>query len=413
MSAPATPETTLAKILRSSRAIKQILVIDTVGLVIAKVLRTKPIEGIGALEASIFRSTEDIVEFLNLGKSILHLSLYDEYAILGLDIGIGSLVMVLDYKTRWILDAEIIDSAVRELIDLWVNQLGLDGYDFSNVSKIKNTISLLYEGDRVPPFNVDDSAFDIIQELFKEIRNPTVYANCITNELGLPIAYINRSDFNMDAEELGGTLLAVDAIAKEKGENAGLGSPVMTTVFTSQNKGFLTAHAGSMEGVEPLVYLTLFDLKNGFIPILSEVKYMIKNIEREYGDEKSQKFIETVNILFKQLFPEEVAAPEEIISTERMDQLNNMYIEMKKNIEESINYYMSMLGEFMELISSRCVEIKNSLEAYDRDLQKWINDNSQVFKGTPYENKMAEELNKWISAKEVVENKLSKMSFRE
>ncbi|MHA1271203.1 MAG: hypothetical protein ACTSPY_15530 [Candidatus Helarchaeota archaeon] len=411
MTVSATPETTLAKILRSSRAIKQIVVIDSVGLIIAKVLRTKPIEGIGALEASIFRSTEDIVEFLNLGKSILHLSVYTDYAIIGLDIGIGSLVIVLDYKTRWVLDAEIIDSAIRELIDIWVNQLGLDGYDFSGVNKIKKILTLLYQGDRVPPFKVDDSAFDIIHELFQEIRNPMIYANCITNELGLPIAYINQPNFNVDGEELGGTLLAVDAIAKEKGENAGLGSPILTVVFTDQDKGFLTSHAGSMEGVEPLVYLTLFDLKNGFIPILSEVRQMIKNLAKEYGDTMSQLFIDTTDEIFKQLFPESMV-PEEIVPTERIDELNKMFQEMEKNIDDSITYYMSMLGEFMELISSRCTEIQNSIEAYDRDLRKWIQDNVPVFKGTPLENKMDIQLQKWISAKEVVEDKLSKISSR-
>ncbi|MHA1694394.1 MAG: hypothetical protein ACTSXT_07575 [Candidatus Helarchaeota archaeon] len=412
MSTTIPPETTLTKIMRSSRAIKQILVIDTVGLVIAKVLRTKPIEGIGALESSIFRSTEDIVEFLNLGKSLLHISVFNDYAIFGLDIGIGSLVIILDYKTRWVLDADIIDSAIRELIDLWVNQLGLEGYDFSGLNKLKRILSLLYQGDRVPPFKIDDSSFDIIHDLFENVRNPSVYANCITNELGLPIAFVSRPDFQADSEELGGTLLAVDAIAKEKGESSGLGRPIFTVVFTSQNKGFLTAHAGSMEGVEPLVYLTLFDLNNGFIPILSETRQMIKNISSEYGDEFSQKLIETIDLIFKQLFPEE-SLPEEVIPAQKLDELNNMYIEMEKNIDESINYYMSMLGEFMELISSRCAEIQNSLSTYDKDLRKWIQENALVFKGTPFEQKMNEQLNKWLNAKEVVENKLSKMSSRE
>ncbi|MBD3228113.1 MAG: hypothetical protein GF329_07985 [Candidatus Lokiarchaeota archaeon] len=408
----ATPETTLAKILRSSRAIKQILVIDSVGLVIAKVLRTKPIEGIGALEASIFRSTEDIVEFLNLGKSILHLSVYDDYAILGIDIGIGSLVMVLDYKTRWPLDAELIDSAIRELIDLWVNQLGLEGYDFSNINSIKTILTKLYQGDRVPPFEVDDSAFDIVQELFSDIRNKMILANCITNELGLPIAYVNQPDFTMDSEELGGTLLAVDAIAKEKGQNAGLGVPIFSIVFTNQNKGFLIAHAGSMDGVEPLVFQTLFSLDKGFIPILSEVRNIIKNISKEYGDQLSQKLMDTIKIIFKQLFPEE-EIPKEEVPAQKMDELNNMYVEIERNIDDSINYYMTMIGEFLELISSRCAEIQNSLDAYDQDLQKWIKENIPIFNNTPFEKKMDTQLEKWLSAKEIVENKLSKIEAKE
>jgi predicted regulator of Ras-like GTPase activity (Roadblock/LC7/MglB family) len=408
----ATPETTLAKILRSSRAIKQILVIDSVGLVIAKVLRTKPIEGIGALEASIFRSTEDIVEFLDLGKSILHLSLYEDYAVMGLDIGIGSLVMVLDYNTRWVLDAELIDSAIRELIDLWVNQLGLEGYDFSGLNRIKKVLTLLYQGDRVPPYNIDEDSFDIIHDLFQGVRNQMIYANCITNELGLPIAYINRPDFNVDGEELGGTLLAVDAIAKEKGENAGLGTPIFSIVFTTQNKGFLTAHAGSMDGVEPLTYLTLFDLEKGFIPILSDVRQMIKNLSQEYGDDLSKRFLDTVNSIFKQMFPEEPIPAEEAVPTQKMDELQNMFGEIEKNIDDSISYYMMMLGEFMELISSRCSEIQNSLQAYDQDLRKWIQDNIPIFKGSPLEEKMDQQMEKWVSAKEVVENKLSKMLER-
>ena len=410
----ATPETTLAKILRSSRAIKQILVIDSVGLVIAKVLRTKFIEGIGALEASIFRSTEDIVEFLDLGKSILHLSVYPDHGIIGIDIGIGKLVMVLDYKNRWVLDSELIHSAVRELIDLWVNQLGLKEYDFSRLDKIKQILSLMYQGDRVPPFYVDESSFDIIQELFSNIRNSSIYANCITNELGLPIAYINQPDFQIEGEELGGVLLAVDAIAKEKGENAGLGSPIFSVVFTSQIKGFLSAHAGSLEGIDPLVFLTLFDLKNGFISILAEANQIIKNLAKEYKDDLSTKFIDTTNGIFKQLFPDELT-PEQIISEPSLqtNELNSMFIEMEKNIDDSINYYMTMLGEFMELISSRCSEIQNSLEAYDKDIIKWIQDNVPVFKNTPLENKMNEQLQKWKNAKNIVENKIAKMSSRE
>jgi hypothetical protein len=139
---------------------------------------------------------------------------------------------------------------------------------------------------------------------------------------------------------------------------------------------------------------------------------MIKNLSQEYGDDLSKRFLDTVNSIFKQMFPEEPIPAEEAVPTQKMDELQNMFGEIEKNIDDSISYYMMMLGEFMELISSRCSEIQNSLQAYDQDLRKWIQDNIPIFKGSPLEEKMDQQMEKWVSAKEVVENKLSKMLER-
>ena len=57
------PQTILAKILRSSSAIKEVVICDKVGLIISKVLRMNPIEGLGAMESSIFKAAEEICEF--------------------------------------------------------------------------------------------------------------------------------------------------------------------------------------------------------------------------------------------------------------------------------------------------------------------------------------------------------------
>ena len=77
MSAPS-QEDILVKVLRSNRSIKEVLICDKVGLVISKVLRIAPIEGIGALESSIFRTAQEICDFLDLGKEVFNVVLLFE-----------------------------------------------------------------------------------------------------------------------------------------------------------------------------------------------------------------------------------------------------------------------------------------------------------------------------------------------
>ena len=400
----ANPETILAKILRSSQSIKQVLICDKVGLVISKVLRIKPIEGIGALESSIFRAAEDVCEFLSLGKSVIHISIFPNKSIIGIDIGLGYLVLVVEHKVKWILDSDLINSCLNDLINMWVSELGLDGYDFSVVKGVPGILSSIYSGNVTQPHSYEEDEIDPIQEILK-IANPLFLANCITNELGLPIAFASSSSFSIGSEEFGGTLLSLDAVAKEKGENAALGQPVFSAVFTDQNKGILTCHSGLLEGIEPLVFQTLFELNEGFIPVLTEVSSMIMAISKEYGDEQMQYFVQTVEILVEQIFPteKEITPPTSAEDDQRLQLVIN---EMEKNIEESIGYYMSMLGDLMELISSRALEITKSIESYDNDFNKWLQVNT---KGIDHP-RIRSELKKWEDAKNLIDVKLKMIS---
>jgi len=400
----ANPETILAKILRSSQSIKQVLICDKVGLVISKVLRIKPIEGISALESSIFRAAEDVCEFLSLGKSVIHISMFPDKSIIGIDIGLGYLVLVVEHKVKWILDFDLINSCLHDLINMWVSELGLDGYDFSVVKGVPGILSSIYSGNVTQPHSYEEDEIDPITEILK-IANPLFLANCITNELGLPIAFASSSSFSIGSEEFGGTLLSLDAVAKEKGENAGLGQPIFSAVFTDQNKGILTCHSGLLEGIEPLVFQTLFELNEGFIPVLTEVSSMIMAISKEYGDEQMQYFIQTVETLIGQIFPtkKEITLPASGEDDQRLQLVIN---EMEKNIEESIGYYMSMLGDLMELISSRASEITKSIESYDNDFNKWLQVNT---KGIDHP-RIRGELKKWEDAKNLIEVKLKMLS---
>jgi predicted regulator of Ras-like GTPase activity (Roadblock/LC7/MglB family) len=397
------PETILAKILRSSQCIKQVLICDKVGLVISKVLRIKPIEGIGALESSIFRAAEDVCEFLSLGKSVIHLSVFSDKTVVGIDIGLGYLVLVVEHKESWLLDSKVINACLNELINLWVSELGLQGYDFSVVNGVSRIMNSIYSGKRSPAHAFESKGGDIIQDIIM-INNPLLLANCITNELGLPIAFTASKSINIGAEEFGGTLLSLDAVAKEKGENLALGSPVLSAVFTDQNKGVFICHAGVLEGVEPLVFQSLFDLKGGFIPILTEIYNMIIAISKEYGDEKVRDFIETVDNFIGKIFPAEEKAPIPI-GVQDEQRLKLVLTEMGKNIEESITYYMNMIGDLMELISSRALEIRKSIESYDKDFKKWLDENL----GGAHP-KIEGELKKWEDAKNLIDAKLKQLT---
>lgn len=398
-----TPETILAKILRSAQSIKQVLICDKVGLVISKVLRIKPIEGIGALESSIFRAAEDVCEFLSLGKTVIHLSVFSDKTVVGIDIGLGYLVIVLEHKVGWVLDAKVIDGCLNELINIWVSELGLQGYDFSVITGVGRILKAMYSGKKATPRVYQAKGGDIIQDILA-INNPILLANCITNELGLPIGFSASPTINIGSEEFGGTLLSLDAVAKEKGENLALGAPVFSAVFTDQNKGVFICHAGVLEGVEPLVFQSLFELNQGFIPIMTEIYNMIVAISKEYGDEKIQFFIETVNNFIKQVFPgeEKVSVPTAVQDDQR---LKLVMAEMDKNIEESINYYMSMLGDLMELISSRALEIRKSIESYDKDFKKWLDEN--ISASHP---RIQGELKKWEDAKNLIDAKLKQLT---
>lgn len=401
----ANPEAILAKILRSSQSIKMVLICDKVGLVISKVLRIKPIEGIGALESSIFRAAEDVCEFLSLGKSVIHLSIFPDRTIIGVDIGLGYLVLVVEHKVKWILDSQLINSCLSDLINMWVSELGLDGYDFSVVKSVHQVLSTLYSGNTTHPHAYQTDEIDPIQGIL-DITNPLFLANCITNELGLPIAFASSSSINIGSEEFGGTLLSLDAVAKEKGENAALGAPVFSAVFTDQNKGILTCHAGLLEGIEPLVFQSLFEMNAGFIPILTEINNMITAISKEYGDAQMQYFVEVVDNLVGQIYPSEEKIVTIPASAEADERLQLVITEMERNIEESIGYYMSMLGDLMELISSRALEIRKSIESYDSDFRKWLSTNT---KGLDHP-RIQGEMKKWEDAKNLIDTKLKTLT---
>ncbi len=398
-----TPEAVLAKILRSSESIKQVLICDKVGLVISKVLRIKPIEGIGALESSIFRAAEDVCEFLSLGKSVIHISIFSDKSIVGIDIGLGYLVLVVEHKVNWKLDSNLIENCLNDLVNMWVSELGLDGYDFSIISKIPNIMATIYAGDRVRTHSYPADEIDELQGIMDV--SDSFLANCVTNELGLPIAFSSSSSINIGSEEFGGTLLSLDAVAKEKGENAALGPPIFSAVFTDQGKGVLTCHAGLLEGIEPLVMQSLFVLNQGFIPVLTEIYSKIVAISNEYGDEQVQFFIETIDNLMGQLFEEE-KIPSVPTHAEDDEKIRLIVGEMEKNIGESINYYMSMLGDLMELISSRAQEIRKSVDSYDNDFNQWLESNLQGIRNPSIES----ELKKWTDAKKLIEDKLKQLT---
>ncbi|MFX1293471.1 MAG: hypothetical protein ACFFD2_01240 [Promethearchaeota archaeon] len=396
-----TPETVLAKILRSSESIKQVLICDKVGLVISKVLRIKPIEGIGALESSIFRAAEDVCEFLSLGKALLHLSVFPDKSIMGIDIGLGYLVLVIEHKINWQLNSRLIESCLNDLMNIWVSELGLEDYNFSIIKKIPQIMASMYIGNPSKSHSFQTDDIDILQGILA-INKSSFLANCITNELGLPIAFSSSKLINISSEEFGGTLLSLDAVAKEKGENAALGPPIFSTVFTDQGKGVLTCHVGVLEGIEPLVLQTLFELNEGFIPVLTEIYNMIVAISTEYGDDQIQYFIETIDNFIGQIFPVEEEAPP--IPTQAADEqkIQMIVAEIEKNIGESINYYMSMLSDLLELISSRVQEIRKSIESYDTDFNSWLEVN---VKGVQHPL-IHSELKKWTEAKKLIEDKL-------
>ena len=199
--------------------------------------------------------------------------------------------------------------------------------------------------------------------------------------------------------------MSLDAVAKEQGENIALGAPVLSAVFTDQGKGVLTCHSGMLEGIEPLVFQTLFELKDGFVPVLTEIYNMIVEISKEYQDDQIQFFIETVDNLRGQIFPME-EKPVVQVSTADQQQIQLVVGEVEKNIEESINYYMSMLGDLMELISSRALEIQKSIESYDKDFNTWLDTNTKGIQDSRIQN----ELKKWEDAKNLIHTKLKQLT---
>jgi hypothetical protein len=132
---------------------------------------------------------------------------------------------------------------------------------------------------------------------------------------------------------------------------------------------------------------------------------MITAISEEYGDEQMQYFVETVENLTRQIYPseEKAAVP---VSAEDDQRLQIVLNEMEKNIEESISYYMSMLGDLMELISSRALEIQKSIESYDTDFNKWLQANTQGIQHP----RIQAELKKWEDAKNLINVKLKALT---
>ncbi|NHI91852.1 MAG: hypothetical protein EAX96_05075 [Candidatus Lokiarchaeota archaeon] len=417
------PQTILAKILRSSRAIKEVLICDKVGLIISKVLRITPIEGLGAMESSCFKAAEEITEFLNLGKEVIHISIFPKLAIIGMEIGLGYLIIVLDHRTQFLLDSEIISSALNELVNMWINELGLQGYDFSVVNGVNKALIQISKG-KYSPIKIYQEAlddFDMISVILDQVKNPLIKAQCITNELGLSVAFQKQSQIKVEADEFGGGLLSLDAIVKEKGESTGLGSPVMSIVFTDTEQGVMTAHAGTMEN-DPIIYESLFSLKDGFVPILSETGSIISTLSNEYKDAQTNTFIETIEDIAKQIAPdvepsvrpgevkiEAKPAPVEAAAAVDAEPVKNLLSEMGKNIEESVTYYMNQLSELMELVASRSKELKESLDSYDQDLQSWVNTNIDTFKQFGLDKEAKTEIEKWNQAMEIIISKLEKL----
>ena len=417
------PQTILAKILRSSRAIKEVLICDKVGLIISKVLRITPIEGLGAMESSCFKAAEEITEFLSLGKEVIHISVFPKLAIIGMEIGLGYLIIVLDHRTQFLLDSEVISSALNELVNMWINELGLQGYDFSVVNGVNKALNQIYKGNyspiRVYQEAVDD--FDMISVILDQVKNPLIKAQCITNELGLSVAFQKQAQIKVEADEFGGGLLSLDAIVKEKGESTGLGSPVMSIVFTDTEQGVMTAHAGTMDN-DPIIYESLFSLKDGFVPILSELGSIISTLTSEFKDSQTDTFLETIDDIAKQIAPdvepaarpgevkvEAVPAPAATVSAADAEPVKNLLVEMGKNIEESVAYYMNQLSELMELVVSRSKELRESLDSYDQDLQSWVNSNLETFKEFGLKSDAKNEIEKWNQAMDIIISKLDKL----
>lgn len=388
------PQAILAKILRSSTAIKEVVICDKVGLIISKVLRMNPIEGLGAMESSIFKAAEEICEFLNLGKEIIHVSVFQKNAVIAMEIGLGYLVIVLDHQTRFVLDSELISSCLNDLINMWINELGLQGYDFSVVEGVIKGLYKIYAGD-YKDLNLYKEAledFDVISATIEQVKNPLILAQCITNELGLPIAFQKQPIITVESDEFGGGLLSLDAIVKEKSEKTELYPPIFSMVLTNQDKGFMTVHGGTMDN-EPLVYQILFDSKRGFIEILSEAASVVNTISQEYGDTQTQNFLETLESFKKQLFPEE--KPEVTTDTAGNEQVKALMDELDKNITETTKYYDTQLGDLLEMFSSRTEELIQSLETYDKELRGWVDSNKAVIKQFGFEKRANDELKKW------------------
>jgi len=414
------PQTILAKILRSSRAIKEVLICDKVGLIISKVLRITPIEGLGAMESSCFKAAEEITEFLNLGKEVIHISVFPKLTIMGMEIGLGYLIIVLDHRTQFLLNSDVISSALNELVNMWINELGLQGYDFSVVEGVNKALSQIYSGTYKPIQTYQEALddFDMISVVLEQVKNPLIKTQCITNELGLSIAFQKQPGMKVEPDEFGGGLLSLDTTVKEKGESTGLGSPVMSIVFTDSGNGVMTAHAGTMEG-DPIIYESLFSLDKGFVPILSEAGSIISTISQEYNDGQTKLFTETLEDIAKQIAPDveasvrpgeikaapaAAAAPTTAVGIEPVKQL---LVEMGKNIEESVNYYMNQLSELMELVVSRSNELRGSLDSYDQDLQTWVKTNMETFKQFNLNKDCDGEISKWNQAMDIINSKLN------
>ncbi|MHA1298573.1 MAG: hypothetical protein ACTSO9_03920 [Candidatus Helarchaeota archaeon] len=400
------PQTILAKILRSSSAIKEVVICDKVGLIISKVLRMNPIEGLGAMESSIFKAAEEICEFLNLGKEIIHISVFQKNAVIAMEIGLGYLVIVLDHQSRFILDSELISSCLNDLINMWINELGLQGYDFSVVQSVIKSLYKVYMGDYKPltVFKEALDDFDVISATIEQVKNPLILAQCITNELGLPIAFQKQPIITVESDEFGGGLLSLDAIVKEKSEKTELYPPIFSVVFTNQDKGFMTLHGGTMDN-EPLVYQVLFDSKRGFIEILSEAASVINTISKEYGDAQTASFLETLENFKKQLFPEEVT-PEVTPEAAGNEQVKALMDELAKNITETSKYYETQLQELLDLFSSRAEELIQSLDTYDKELRSWVSSNMTVIKQTGFEKRANDELKKWADNIKTLKSKI-------
>ncbi|MHA1378708.1 MAG: roadblock/LC7 domain-containing protein [Candidatus Helarchaeota archaeon] len=399
------PQAILAKILRSSTAIKEVVICDKVGLIISKVLRMNPIEGLGAMESSIFKAAEEICEFLDLGKEIIHVSVFQKNSVIAMEIGLGYLVIVLDHESRFILDSELISSCLNDLINMWINELGLQGYDFSIVESVIKGLYKIYAGEyktlHLYHEALDD--FDVISATIEQVKNPLILAQCITNELGLPIAFQKQPIITVESDEFGGGLLSLDAIVKEKSEKTELYPPIFSMVLTNQDKGFMTVHGGTMDN-EPLVYQVLFNSKNGFIEILSETASVINTISQEYGDQQTKSFLETLESFRQQLYPEE--KPEVAPDTAGTEQVKVLMDELSKNITETTKYYDTQLNELLQLFATRTDELIQSLETYDKELRGWVAANKSVIKQFGFENRTNEELSRWDQIIEKLKSKI-------
>ncbi|MFX0139559.1 MAG: hypothetical protein ACFFDN_38310 [Candidatus Hodarchaeota archaeon] len=400
------PQAILAKILRSSTSVKEVVICDKVGLIISKVLRMNPIEGLGAMESSIFKAAQEICEFLNVGKELIHISVFEKNAVIAMEIGLGYLVIVLDHQTRFILDSELISSCLNDLINMWINELGLQGYDFSVVEEVIKALYQIYAGD-FKPITVYKEAlddFDIISATIEKVKNPLILAQCVTNELGLPIAFQKDPVITVESDEFGGGLLSLDAIVKEKAEKTELKFPIFSVVLTNQGKGFMTVHGGTMDK-EPLIYQVLFDSNKGFIEILSEAASVVNTIAHEYGDQQTKFFLDTFESIKKQIHPEEKV--EVVPDTAATGQVQALMDEMTKNISETIKYYENQLNDLLQLFSSRSEELVQSIETYDKELKGWIESNIGVIKQFGFEKQSNEEIKKWEDCIQNLKTKLA------